>query len=225
MFRMNQPSTGSIKRIFTALAVILPVVSYGPLPSDPAALAGARRASLDAYYRAIIRPNTDLEAFARLAERAAQPGDLEIFLDDMSWLITGAPDSRAAILVAPIGRGLEQARVRLGLPAGYPNRLGFASTLRFGSSGFQVDDKSNQVQHFWFSVILSYHLGGGITDALARYHEWNAPGLLRLLPFSGNGDGDAGDLCLSRQAIWLGQALRDGKIQPAEVGDWLRNNL
>lgn len=219
MFRMVHLSADSMKRIFAVLAVLIPLFPFHPLSTDSTRVARMRRANLEAYYLLIIQPNTDLESFARLAERAAHYGSTDVFIDDLSWLIMGSPDSRLGILAGPLGRGLERVRLATGLTNGYP------ALLRFGSSGFQSDDKSNQVQHFWFSVILSYHLGSAFPDAMARYHEWNAPGLLDLLPGTGHGRGDAGDLVLSRQAIWLGQALRNGTIQPAEVGDWLRNNL
>lgn len=180
-----------------------------------------RRQSMLTFYQRLHRINTDLETFANLASYAADQTDdeAEAFLDDMTWLIIGSETSAQGIIVAPLGRIWDELHDRLGLDGGYEEYS------RFRSSGFQITDKGNQVQHFWFSVIVSYHLGASFADALAVYHEWNAPGVLDLLPFSGHGRGYAGDLYLSRQAIWLGQALRDGSLTPYQVEDWLRENL
>ena len=214
-------------RLLAALiaAAIIPWVSRHPWISkldDPAA-ARMRRQNLKSLYQAVIQPNTDLEAFAILAGRAASftstAADVDQFIDDLSWLIMDSPNSLLGIPAGGIGRAKEKLHTLYGITAGYP------ALLRFGSSGFQVDDHTNQVQHFWFSVIVSYHFGAPAADSLARYHEWNAPGLLDLLPFTGHGSGHSGDLKLSRQGAYLGQALRSGSIRPADVAGWLRRSL
>ena len=204
--------------LITTLFPGMPRISHQAETLDPVA---RRRQALMAYYERIIRPNTDLEAFARLAEMAAREAgqDVDQFMDDMTWITVGSPNSRMGFVYAPAARLLEGLHNRTGLTDGYP------VLHRFGSTGFQVNDKSNQVQHFWFSVILSYHLGASFADAFARYHEWNAPGILNLLPLTVQGNGNAQDLYLSRQAIQLGQALRSGQIEPDQVARWLRDNL
>ena len=204
--------------LFTTLFPGMPRQNSQPQTLDAAAL---RRQALLAYYEHIIRPNTDLKAFARLADwTAGEAGqDVAQFMDDMTWLIVGSLNSGIGVVYASAGRLVENLHNRTGLTDGY--RILHC----FGSSGFQVNDKSNQVMHFWFSVIFSYHLGSALPDALARYHEWNAPGVLDLLPLTGHGNGDLHDLYLSRQAIQLGQDLRDGSMSPDQVSDWLRSNL
>ena len=88
-----------------------------------------------------------------------------------------------------------------------------------------MDDKSNQAQHFWYSVAITYKWGGGIAETVARYHEWNPPALLGWLPGTGKGNGSDGDLQLSHQGMALGRLLRDGSIRPDGVGQWMREQL
>lgn len=174
-----------------------------------------------AYYERIIRPLTDLEAFARIAEFSARMTDgSEVeFMRDMSALILDAPGNAAAIAAGPLGRALERLHTRWSWVPGYP------SLLRFGSQGFLEDDGGNQVQHFWYSVAIAYAWGGPLADALARYHEWNAPGLLDALPGTAHGSGTALDLRLSRKGIQFGLALAEGKLRTEDAGRWLRENL
>ncbi len=181
----------------------------------------ARRSALMSEYTRTIAGLTDREAFARLAERSAQMSGQNAgrFLDDLSSVVMGVQSSLLGIPWSLAGRGLEALKIKTGLTGGYP------ALLRFGSAGFRFDDKSNQVQHFWFSVLLSYHFGARLAELAARYHEWNAPGLLDLLPGSGHGRGSAGDLALSRQGILLGRALAEGHLRPGQVPGWLRENL
>ena len=183
--------------------------------------AAQRHAALEAYYQDIIRPCTDLEAFARLSDMAAHlaDGDLQQYIADMTWLIMGVPDSLLGIAVGPVGRWVEMAGIRLGRP-----RL-YRSVYRFGSSWFRADDKGNQVQHFWFSLIVALHCGERFADLAALYHEWNPPVLLKWLPGTAHGHGTDCDVALSRQGIELAQALAEGSIRPDEVAGWLRSNL
>jgi hypothetical protein len=225
MFKwMHLSQTLSLPLLAVVLtAVVFPWIGKTTAPS----VIQRRREKLLSLYQTVIQPNTDLEAFALLAERAASfsavepsaKAGVDQFLDDLSWLIMGSPNSLLGIPAGGIGRAKEKLHTLYGLTQGYP------ALMRFGSSGFTVDDHTNQVQHFWFSVLVSYHFGAPTADWLARYHEWNAPGLFNLLPFTGHGSGHLGDLQLSRQAIQLGQALRRGSIQPLDVGRWLRHNL
>jgi hypothetical protein len=181
----------------------------------------AHRAALIAYYESIIRDCSDLEAFARCAEFAAERahGDVERFVRDMGYLIFGQVVPHAGIIAGPLDRVF----------AGMWRRFGWAprqtAVHRFGSSGFAHDDKSNQVQHFWYAVAVAYRWGEGIADFIARMIEWNPPRWLRWLPFTGRGHGTPEDLHLSRQGIVLGRLLAERRIAPEDVGKWIREKL
>jgi len=220
-----------IIRIFRAgLAGLLLVTLLLPLgilvPASAAngaaipGLAERQEGMLRAYQALVNNPN-DLESFARLAETAAGYAheNTQQFLDDLSYVIIGVSSSRLSLVYCPLARMANSLAQHLGKENVYPALLGF------GGNGFRFNDHSNQVQHFWFSVIAAYHLGSKPANLLARYHEWNAPGLLNLLPLSGHGGGTAGDLALSRQGIQLGRALANGMISPEAVSGWLRRNL
>ncbi len=185
----------------------------------PQSTRAASPAPILVYYHSVISANTDLEAFARISEFAAQTGSTRAYLDEMSSLIMGVRSSLWGIPAGPLGRLQLKLKEHFGLTEGYP------AYFRFGGSGFRFNDHSNQVQHFWFSVILAYHFGAGLADLAARYHEWNAPGLLHNLPGTGKGSGSVDDLALSRQGIRLGCALAEGQMKPAQVAEWVRENL
>jgi hypothetical protein len=174
-----------------------------------------------AYYDSIIGECTDLEVLARCAELAAERanGDVEDFIHQMGALIFGQVVPRAGILAGPMDRVF----------AGMWRRFGWAprktAVHRFGSSGFAYDDKSNQVQHFWYAVAVAYRWGPRIADLIARVIEWNPPKPLRWLPFSGRGTGTPEDLYLSRQGIELGRMIAERRIALGEVGQWVRREL
>jgi hypothetical protein len=183
--------------------------------------AKARWAALEAYYSEIIGGLSDLEAFARVIERAAAAtdGDYDAFVLDVSRLTLGATSNRTAILMGFLDRAWMYWARRMG----WKDAQSAAS--RFGSTGFAADDRSNQVQHFWYFVAVAYSWGPRVADLLARYHEWNAPGILRRLPASGMGYGTKIDLSLSRKSITLGRALARRRIAPERVGEWIRREL
>jgi hypothetical protein len=183
--------------------------------------AKARRDALDTYYRAIIGEASDLEAFALVIEHsaAATGGDYDAFVLDVSWLTLGATSNRTAI----VSGFLDRVRMYTARRMGWEGVDSAAS--RFGSTGFAADDRSNQVQHFWYFTAVAYTWGAGIAEMLSRYHEWNAPGVLRHLPASGMGHGTAMDLSLSRKSIALGRALARRRIAPGRVGAWVRREL
>lgn len=81
------------------------------------------------------------------------------------------------------------------------------------------------MQHFWYFVAVTYTWGARLAHLIACYHEWNAPGLLRLLPASGMGYGSAQDLTLSSRATVLGRMPARESIRPAEVGNCIRHAL
>ncbi|HET9495679.1 MAG TPA: hypothetical protein VFR15_15720 [Chloroflexia bacterium] len=182
--------------------------------------AGARRAALEAYYHDIIGNVSDLEAFALVTEHAAETaqGDYDAFVLDVSRLTLGARSNWAAIVSGFFDRAWMYAARRMGWKVE-------SAANRFGSSGFAADDGSNQVQHFWYFAAVAYTWGPRIADLLARYHEWNAPGILRRLPASGMGHGTELDLALSRKSIALGRALAKRRIAPERVGAWVRREL
>lgn len=187
----------------------------------PSLRMGERRDLLDGFYGEIIAAHTDLEAFARCAGFAAllAGDDTDAFVAQLSYLTLDARDNWTAIAAGPWTRIRQRIHHALPfIPAG-------KALLRFGSTGFAADDKSNQAQHFWYSVAISYKWGTGIAEAVARYHEWNPPALLRWLPGTAHGLGHAGDRRLSYQGIALGRALADGRITPGQVGQWLREEL
>ena len=183
--------------------------------------ARARWDALEAYYREIIGKVSDLEALALVTEHAAAAahGDYDTFVLDVSWLTLGATSNRAAI----VSGFLDRARMYAARRMGWKEVKSAAS--RFGSTGFAADDRSNQVQHFWYFAAVSYSWGGGVAEMLSRYHEWNAPGILRRLPASGMGYGTDMDLALSRKGIALGRALANRRIAPGRVGAWIRREL
>jgi hypothetical protein len=190
-------------------------------------LAGAQMTAADrnaaclAYYRRIIAGHTDLAAFAHVTDLAAALAgdDTEAFMRMVSNLTLDATDNTQAILAGAWGRFKNTVHAHLAWFPGYP-ALG-----RFGSTGFGADDGGNQAQHFWYSVAIAYRWGATVADLEARYHEWNAPGLLRYLPGGGAGRGSAMDLALSRQGINLGRRLATHTITPAQVAGWLRAEL
>jgi hypothetical protein len=173
------------------------------------------------YYESVIEGSTDLEAFARCAEFCAERanGDVEQFIHDMGYLIFGQVVPRTGIMAGPFDR----------VNAVMWRKLGWAfretAVNRFGSSGFAYDDKSNQVQHFWYAVAVAYRWGASIADFIARLIEWNPPGWLRWLPMTGGGHGTPEDLHLSRQGIVLGRLIAERKIRSEDVGEWIRMNL
>ncbi len=186
------------------------------------ALTSAERRELaDRYSDAIIAANTDLEAFARSAEFAAllADGSVDEFVMMLNYLTLDATNNWLAIASGPL------TRLRQRIHHIVPFIPGSEALLRYGSQGFAVDDKSNQAQHFWYSVAITYKWGEGVAEAIARYHEWNAPALLRWLPGTGKGKGTEGDLHLSRQGMRLGRMLRDSSIRPEGVGAWMREQL
>ncbi len=180
-----------------------------------------RRDLAGRYSDRVVSASTDLEAFARCAEFAAYlaGGDVDEFVMTLSYLTLDAHDNWTAIAAGPWTR--MRNRIHNALPF-IPNGK---ALLRYGSQGFAVDDKSNQAQHFWYSVAITYKWGAGLAELIARYHEWNAPTPLRWLPGTGHGVGSAGDFGLSRQGMVLGRILRDGSIRPEGVGEWMREQL
>jgi hypothetical protein len=193
------------------------------LVSRPAtSLTSAERRDLaDRFSDRIIAANTDLEAFARSADFAAYlaGGDVDEFVMMLSYLTLDATDNWTAIAAGPLTRLRQRIHNRI---AWFPTG---EALLRYGSQGFAVDDKSNQAQHFWYSVAITYKWGEGVAEIIARYHEWNPPALLRWLPGAGNGNGSDGDLGLSHQGMALGRRLRDGSMRPEGVGEWMREQL
>ena len=187
------------------------------LPTSPR----TRRARLEDCYAQVAFRCDDLEASARLAELAAlqTADDLDAFVLDMSWLILGARSNPGALFAGPWGRLLRYLHARLTL---VPD----CKLLdRFGSTGFDADDGGNQVQHFWYSVAVTYSWGETLARFGAWYHEWNPLGLFRLLPGTGGGHGTEMDRELSRQGIRLGRDLVAGRVRPSEVADWMRREL
>jgi hypothetical protein len=180
-----------------------------------------RRHLADRYSDRVIAASTDLEAFARCAEFAAYlaDGDMEEFVMTLSYLTLDATDNWTAIAAGPLTR--VRQRIHNVIPF-FPTS---EALLRYGSQGFAVDDKSNQPQHFWYSVAIAYKWGDGVAELIARYHEWNPPVLLHWPPGTGNGRGSEGDFRLSRQGMALGKMLRHGTIPPESVGDWMREHL
>jgi hypothetical protein len=180
-----------------------------------------RRVLADRYSDQVVPRHTDLEAFALTADFAAalSAGNVDEFVKALSYLTLDAHDNWTAIAAGP------WTRVRNGIH----NRLPFISNgealLRYGSQGFAYDDKSNQPQHFWYAVAITYKYGPRVAEAIARWHEWNPPGLLRWLPGTGQGCGDGRDLSLSRKGIALGLMLRRGSIRPEGAGEWMRQEL
>lgn len=173
------------------------------------------------YYQQIADSTTDLEVFALVVEHAAErsAGNVDQFVCDLNYLIMNARSKRLALLVGLFERTRYVLHYRHSwIP---PSR----ATERFGSSGFAADDKSNQVQHFWYFAALSYTWSSRLAEALAQYHEWNPTGVLRHLPLTGGGHGTQEDLILSEQGIELGQLLKTNRITPDAVGPWLRQNL
>ncbi len=193
------------------------------LVSRPVSLLSSaeRRDLADRYSDQIIARNTDLEAFVRSADFAAYlaGGSVDEFVMTLSSLTLDATDNWTAILAGP------WTRVRNRIHNALPFISNGESLLRYGSQGFAVDDKSNQAQHFWYSVAITYKWGAGLAEVIARYHEWNPPAFLRWLPGAGGPDGSEGDLMLSRQGMQLGRMLRDGSIRPEGVGAWMREQL
>ena len=183
--------------------------------------ARARWAALEAYYREIIGKVSDLEALALVTEYAAGAtgGDYDAFMLDVSRLTLGARSNRGAIVSGFFDRAWMYAARRMGLKGVE------SAASRFGSTGFAADDRSNQVQHFWYFVAVAYSWGGRVAHLLSLYHEWNAPGILRRLPASGMGYGTTMDLALSRKSIALGRALARRRIAPERVGAWIRREL
>jgi hypothetical protein len=180
-----------------------------------------RRDLADRYSDRIIASDTDLEAFARTAEFSAilAAGDVDEFVMMLSYLTLDATDNWTAIAAGPLTRLRQHVHNFLPwIPAS-------EALLRYGSQGFAVNDKSNQAQHFWYSVAIAYEWGKGVAEIIARYHEWNPPALLRWLPGTGKGNGSGGDLDLSHQGMALGRMLRDGSILPEGVGEWMREQL
>ncbi len=187
------------------------------LPASPR----TRRARLEATYARVAYSYDDLEASARIAELAAQltGDDLDAFMLDMSWLILGARSNPGALVAGPWGRLLRYLHAR------FPLVPDCKLLDRFGSTGFDADDGGNQVQHFWYSVAVTYSWGETLARFGAWYHEWNPPGCLRRLPGTGGGHGTDMDRELSRQGIELGLALAAGRIRAYEVAGWMRREL
>ncbi len=151
---------------------------------------------------------------------AAYAGDNPThFLALLNELILGAGNPLVALFVAPLSRAHQVLHKKVrAVPR---SRI----VNRFGSTGFAADDGGNQVQHFWFSVLVAYHYGTTLAVLLAWYHEWNPPPALNWLPLSGHGYGTPADLHLSHQGIALGQLLARRRIAPAAVGAWLAREL
>ncbi len=97
----------------------------------------------------------------------------------LSYLTLDATDNWTAICAGPL------TRLRQRIHNVFPSFPTSEALLRYGSQGFAVDDKSNQAQHFWYSVAITYKWGEGLGELIARYHEWNPPALLRWLPGTG----------------------------------------
>jgi hypothetical protein len=180
-----------------------------------------RWTALVTYYESIIHNCTDLEALARCAEFAAEQaqGDVEDFIRQMGYLIFGQVTPRTGIIAGPLDRVFASMWRRFGWA---PRKT---AVNRFGSTGFAYDDRSNQVQHFWYAVAVAYRWGAGIADVIARMIEWNLPRWLRWLPFTGRGAGTPEDLQLSRQGIQLGRMIAGRRIALDEIGDWARREL
>jgi hypothetical protein len=180
-----------------------------------------RRDLAGRYSDRIIARNTDLEAFAATSDFTAvlAAGDVDEFVMTLSYLTLDATNNWTAIAAGPL------TRLRQRIHNLIPTFPGSEALLRYGSQGFAVDDKSNQAQHFWYSVAITYKWGAGVAEVVARYHEWNPPALLRWLPGTGKGSGSEGDLYLSHQGMALGRMLRDGSIRPEGVGEWMREEL
>lgn len=222
----------TIKQLSTSLIVTtvaflmaLPLLQGQLASGSPNAARLAARAEMEATYNQVIQPNTDLEAMALIANRAVgltgnQPDQ---FMRLMNGLILDTPPTPSANALALLAGPWSRAKQRI--HAHLPWIPGSPAPGRFGSSGFHVDDRSNQVQHVWYSVAVAYWWGADLADLGARFHEWNGPGLLRYLPGTGRGQGSAADLALSRQGIALGRALAEGTLTPADTPAWLRQNL
>jgi hypothetical protein len=193
------------------------------LMTRPAALltSAERRTLADRYSDQVVPRHTDLEAFARTAEFAAalSAGNVDEFVKALSYLTLDARDNWTAIVAGPWTR--VRNRIHNALPF-IPNGK---ALLRYGSQGFAYDDKSNQPQHFWYSVAITFQYGPRLAEAIARWHEWNPPALLRWLPGTGEGRGDSRDFALSQRGIALGLMLRSGAIRPEDVGKWMRDEL
>ncbi|MCU0508325.1 MAG: hypothetical protein MUC34_07975 [Anaerolineae bacterium] len=193
------------------------------LMTRPAALltSAERRDLADRYSDQIIARHSDLEAFARSAEFSAAlaGGSVDEFVKTLSYLTLDATDNWTAIAAGPWTR--LRNRIHNALPF-IPNG---EALLRYGSQGFAYNDKSNQPQHFWYSVAITYRYGPRTAEAVARWHEWNPPALLRWLPGTGGGRGDNRDFALSKKGIALGLLLRSGAIRPEGVGEWMRDEL
>lgn len=209
-------------------AVLIPIILL--LTGVPGLGAGwaagdAARAQIEAYYARIIKDQTDLQALAHLAAYAAQLSDADgaRFMWLMNGLILDTPATPASNWLSIVSG--PWSRVRHILHAHWSLGAGSPALARFGSTGFCADDGSNQVQHVWYSVAVAYCWGAPLADFAARYHEWNAPGLLRHLPGTGGGRGTAQDLALSRQGIALGRALAEGTLAPQQVPGWLLAQL
>jgi hypothetical protein len=221
---MKQIST-SLVATTVAFLLTFPLLQGQFTSGSPNAARLAARAEMEAAYNRVIKPNTDLEAMALIADRAVglAGSRTDRFMHLMNGLILDTPPTPAADELALLAGPWSRAKQRI--HAHLPWIPGSPAPGRFGSSGFYVDDKSNQVQHVWYSVAVAYRWGAGLADLGARFHEWNGPGLLRHLPGTGRGHGSAADLALSRQGIALGRALAEGTITPAETPAWLRENL
>jgi hypothetical protein len=193
------------------------------LMTGPAAslTSAERRRLADRYSDQVVPRHSDLEAFARTADFAAalSAGSVDEFVRTVSYLTLDATDNWTAIAAGPWTR--IRNRIHRALPF-IPNG---EALLRYGSQGFAYDDKSNQPQHFWYSVAITYKYGPQVAEAVARWHEWNPPAHLRWLPGTGNGCGDGRDLALSRKGIALGLMLRRGAVRPEGVGEWMRTAL
>jgi hypothetical protein len=203
-------------------AVRLDGLAQSLLTSPAALLTSAERRELaDRYSDQVVPRRTDLEAFAMTAEFAAvlSAGSVDEFVRTISYLTLDAADNWTAIAAGP------WTRVRNRIHNALPFISNGEALLRYGSQGFAYDDKSNQPQHFWYSVAITYKYGPRVALAVARWHEWNPPAPLRWLPGTGEGRGDGRDLTLSRKGIALGLMLRSGAIRAEGVGEWMRNEL
>lgn len=224
---IDRPDTSSEGNTMTSIAQPASALRLDGLAQSlmtrPAALltSAERRDLADRYSDQIIARHTDLEAFARTAEFAStlSAGSVDEFVRTISYLTLDARDNWTAIAAGPWTR--IRNRVHNALPF-IPNG---EALLRYGSQGFAYDDKSNQPQHFWYSVAITYKYGPRVAEAVAMWHEWNPPALLRWLPGTGNGRGDGRDLALSRKGIALGLMLRSESIRPEGVGEWMRQEL